>query len=196
MLFMDLRYWILGCHSLSLAVLLIVNATSAYAQIEIHTELEGTPRNESSIASLKFLKHESSVYKRTGDLVQVAWFRITNNSNQDLVYLEHAGTIDLLIQRETDGKWLFCPWNFCFNGKQQRTLSAGDSLYFYINPEYYRKKLGAKLKFGVVLTPRNPVAEPIGKNHRNTVLMLWANPIELPNVDNPDYLLHSHLVTQ
>ena len=137
------------------------------------------------LMSLEFVNFQSTKLRSSGKPVTVGVFRIKNNTDETVQYCDHGGAADFLNQRSVDGEWKSSPWNWCGNGKRPRDLLAGESVYFYIDPEYYRAKYGNKLRFGFFVPDSIP----------ETPSFKWTKMIELPEVDNPDELPYCRFVT-
>ncbi len=135
--------------------------------------------------SLEFINFQSTKLRSSGKPVTVGVFRIKNNSDETVQYCDHGGAADFVIQQLVDGEWKSFPFNFCGMGKRPRDLLAGESVFFYIAPEYYRANYGDKLRFGFFAPDSNP----------DTPSFTWTRMIEMPKVDNPEELPYCRFVT-
>ena len=107
------------------------------------------------LLSLKFINFQSTKLISTGEPATIGVFRIRNNTNESVQIFHDAGSPHFMIQRLVKNKWQLCRWNWCGMGMRIRNLKPGESVYFYINPEHYRKKFGKKLRFGCVIPQKS-----------------------------------------
>ena len=135
--------------------------------------------------SLEFVNFQETRLIKSGKPVTVGVFRVKNNTDKTFRYSDHCGAADFRIQRFVDNEWKSVPWNWCAMGKRSRDLSAGESEYFCVDPEYYRTKYGERLRFGFFI--------PDGDS--KTPSFTWTKMLELPDVNNPDELPYCRYVT-
>lgn len=136
--------------------------------------------------TLKFINFQSAKLISTGEPATIGIFRIRNNTNETIQIFHDAGSPRFMIQRFVKNKWQLCRWNWCGMGMRSRNLEPGKSVYFYINPEYYRKNFGKKLRFGAVI--------PQKFWRDDASIFDWSKSIDIPDIDNPDKLRHCRFI--